>query len=344
MMSKQTSRKNSILSENCGNMEEFSTNLTPFVINSIIFLSTCIAFVFFEFTTIQAKRNGFFCNDPSINYPFQEDTISTEMLILINVIVSMSIIVVVEQIVSCETRSLDIFSTRDLHWLPRLCKSNHLWPIRAIKVMLLLTWYIMATIILTDSIKVTVGRLRPHFISVCNPNVTCSGQDTKYITNYVCQGSTAKDENDARLSFPSGHASMSATVMGFIIIYVQLRCNPPRRIVLLKPLLHLSMGILALWIAMTRVSDYQHHMGDVLFGILLGTIIGVLGGLHATKGTDMLYLSSSDLGKSHVLLDRSNEPSSYDSTRLNIQNCNPHESLSENKGSNGHVNDLECGK
>jgi len=343
-MSKHTSRKNSILSENCAKMEEFSTHLTPVLINSLIFLSTTITFVVFEFTTIKAKTNGFFCNDLSILFAYKEDTISTEMLILINVIVSMSVIIVVEQIVTFETRSLEIFSTRDQHWLPRLCQSNHLWPIRAIKVMLLLTWYIMANTILTDAMKVTVGRLRPHFISVCNPNVTCSSSNTTYITNYGCQSSTAKDENDARLSFPSGHASMSATVMGFVMVYVQLRCNPSRNIVLLKPILHLAMLILAMWIAMTRVSDYQHHMSDVLFGFLLGTIIGIFGGLHATKGTDMLSISKDDFGESHVLLNRCNEPCSYDSKALNIKSSNQHESFSRIKGSNGHVNDLECGK
>merc|ERR1712165_439829 len=109
-------------------------------------------------------------------------------------------------------------TTKDENWLHRLCKANHLWPIRAIKIILILSWYIMSNTIITDTIKVTVGRLRPHFLSVCNPNVTCSSYDATYHTDYVCQNVTAKDENDARLSFPSGHASMSACVMGFIMV------------------------------------------------------------------------------------------------------------------------------
>lgn len=343
-MSKHTSRKNSILSENLEKMEEFSSQLTPVLINSLIFLCTCITFIVFEFTTVKAYRNGFFCNDPSIRYPLKPDTISTELLILINVIVSMSVIVVVEQIVTHETRSLQIFSTRDQHWLPRLCKANHLWPIRAIKVMLILTWYIMANTILTDVIKVTVGRLRPHFLAVCNPNVTCSSDDPTYYTNYECQQVTTKDENDARLSFPSGHASMSATVMGFLMVYIQIRCNISGKIALLKPILHLATVILAVWIAMTRVTDYQHHMNDVLAGFLIGTIIGILGGLHVTKGTDMLFLSKGDLGESHVLLDKSNEPCSYDSKVLDIRSSHQHESLSGNKGSIQHVDELESSK
>lgn len=341
-MSKHSSRKNSILSDNLEKMEEFSTHFAPVLINCLIFLCTTITFVVFEFTTITAHRNGFFCNDPSISYPLKPDSISTGMLILVNVVVSMSVIVVVEQIVTYETRSLQIFTTKDENWLHRLCKANHLWPIRAIKVILILSWYIMSNTIITDTIKVTVGRLRPHFLSVCNPNVTCSSYDATYHTDYVCQNVTAKDENDARLSFPSGHASMSACVMGFIMVYVQIRCNPSGKIVLLKPILHLAMAILALWIAMTRVSDYQHHLNDVLFGFLLGTIVGVLGGLHATKGTDMLFLSKSDINESHVLLDRSNEPCTYDSKALDIPNNHLQESLNGHKGN--HISDLECAK
>ena len=45
---------------------------------------------------------------------------------------------------------------------------------------------------LTDVTKYWVGRLRPHFIAVCNPDfslIKC-GTDTSpiYVTDYVCRG------------------------------------------------------------------------------------------------------------------------------------------------------------
>ena len=128
------------------------------------------------------------------------------------------------------------------------------------------------------------------------------------------------------------------------MVYIQIRCNISGKIALLKPILHLATVILAVWIAMTRVTDYQHHMNDVLAGFLIGTIIGILGGLHVTKGTDMLFLSKGDLGESHVLLDKSNEPCSYDSKVLDIRSSHQHESLSGNKGSIQHVDELESSK
>ena len=39
---------------------------------------------------------------------------------------------------------------------------------------------------------------------------------------------------------------------------------------------------LAMWISMTRVSDYHHHLIDVLSGIVLGGSIGFVGGVHST--------------------------------------------------------------
>ena len=38
-----------------------------------------------------------------------------------------------------------------------------------------------------------------------------------------------------------------------------------------------------MWISTTRVSDHHHHLIDVLFGMLLGGFIGMVGGIHATS-------------------------------------------------------------
>jgi hypothetical protein len=80
---------------------------------------------------------------------------------------------------------------------------------------------------ITDICKYTIGRLRPHFIEVCNPDFSlfdCTGLDGQplYVTNYVCRGNPglfngdvqeAQDRiQEARVSFLSGHASFSFQV------------------------------------------------------------------------------------------------------------------------------------
>ena len=68
----------------------------------------------------------------------------------------------------------------------------------------------VVTTILTNVGKYTTGKLRPHFLAVCKPDfskLNCTtGFQKNFITNYECTGDKHKI-NEARLSFPSGHAS-----------------------------------------------------------------------------------------------------------------------------------------
>ena len=72
-----------------------------------------------------------------------------------------------------------------------------------------------ATVVLTDVGKYSIGRLRPHFLAVCKPDfskLNCTtGFQKNFITDYECTG----DEDlikEARLSFPSGHASFAGII------------------------------------------------------------------------------------------------------------------------------------
>ena len=95
---------------------------------------------------------------------------------------------------------------------------------------------ITLTLVLTEIGKLWIGRLRPYFIAVCNPDfskVVCStdrGRPGDVFYNFIdtsgnfCRG----DENEvkqARLSFPSGHASYSCYTMGFLILYLEARAR-----------------------------------------------------------------------------------------------------------------------
>lgn len=87
---------------------------------------------------------------------------------------------------------------------------------------------------LTDIGKYSVGRLRPHFIDGCKPEgpgldlINCKVGE--YITNFTCTTTNKKVFADLRLSFPSGHASMSAMAMIFLAVsseeYVDRKLRP----------------------------------------------------------------------------------------------------------------------
>lgn len=86
--------------------------------------------------------------------------------------------------------------------------------------------------LLTDISKFTAGRLRPHFITVCQPHVRtptgimlledyCGAPESKYkyITDYACFGPDHM-QRDTRLSFMSGHSSYSAYSAAFAVVSI----------------------------------------------------------------------------------------------------------------------------
>jgi len=136
-------------------------------------------------------------------------------------------------------------------------------------------------------LKYSVGRLRPHFFDMCQPDmlgVTCTDKHglPLYVTAYTCLGTNTGRLKDMRLSFPSGHASLSSYSMIFAVIYLQARLtwHGSR---LLRPLLQTGLVWVAIGVSVSRISDYKHHWGDVLAGFLVGLIIAILTGLYAAK-------------------------------------------------------------
>jgi len=81
----------------------------------------------------------------------------------------------------------------------------------------------------------------------------------------------------ARLSFPSGHASFSAQAMVFIALYLQARLvsNDRSKPIYLVPFLQLIAVAFAIWVSLTRLTDFKHHPGDVLVGAILGAAVQV---------------------------------------------------------------------
>ena len=132
------------------------------------------------------------------------------------------------------------------------------------------------------------GRLRPHFIEVCNPNISmnanvCGTLDSPvYVTDFQCLGQPGLSDSelrsrlhDMRLSFVSGHASLSTYSMWFSIVYLHQRMAT-RNFRLVKPLIQVGCALFAVFTSLTRVSDYKHHPEDVVGGAILGVLVSSL--------------------------------------------------------------------
>ena len=86
---------------------------------------------------------------------------------------------------------------------------------------------------------------------------------------------TTLDKNvlkEAILSFVSGHASTSFYAAVFLTIFMNSYITEWN----VKILLQISHILLAIWISITRITDYMHHPEDVVFGCILGIFTALL--------------------------------------------------------------------
>ncbi|KAF7706741.1 hypothetical protein HF521_019995 [Silurus meridionalis] len=123
----------------------------------------------------------------------------------------------------------------------------------------------------TDIAKVSVGRLRPHFLDVCRPDFSRINCSLGYITEYMCTGDESQVQ-EARKSFFSGHASFSMYTMLYLALYLQSRFTWEGAR-LLRPLVQFTLLMMAFYTGLSRVSDHKHHPSDVLAGFVQGALV-----------------------------------------------------------------------
>jgi len=128
--------------------------------------------------------------------------------------------------------------------------------------------------VLTNIIKLAVGRPRPDFVFRCWPDGTVP-LDAFTSSELPCTG----DRDvvmEGRKSFPSGHSSFSFATWGFVFLYLSgklgtFRHSEPGQT--WKLLLSLSLLVAPLMIAISRTADYHHHWQDVVAGSILGMAV-----------------------------------------------------------------------
>jgi len=247
--------------------------LTHFILDVICLLAVGLP-ILMLYLFGQPHIRGFFCHDSSIRHPYLPSTVPSSVMIPINYIVPILTFLLVET-VNLKANSKAVLSS-----------SYHHTKVFAFGG--------LSTTLLTDLTKYTVGRPRPHFIDVCNPDVvfnneTCGTHESPiYVTEYECRGNEKlfpdaekRDDKlkDSRLSFWSGHASLTWFAMFYTAMFLQWRLmlgEQKNSVALVVAVLQVGCLIFALYTSVTRVADYKHHPGDVLAGSLLGVVWSVI--------------------------------------------------------------------
>uniref|UniRef100_F1KY03 Phosphatidic acid phosphatase type 2/haloperoxidase domain-containing protein n=1 Tax=Ascaris suum TaxID=6253 RepID=F1KY03_ASCSU len=274
-------------------------NTRNIAIGPLIFDCAICAVVAFLFCAIpelaiQPYRRGFFCDDDSIRYPYKGNTIPTFALVFI------LIAVIIITVAGVETFRVIRLSKNDISVYRLKGRDVHRLFVRFCAYAAHCVLGTLVSVIVCQITKYAVGRLRPHFISVCDPdiNMTACAISHEYITDYICNGKSESRIRDARLSFFSGHATTAMCVAVFCVLYLQARL--PRRMygISLLPLFQTILIGGALLIGYSRISDNMHHWSDVLVGFLIGATVGFLSAVYFAqlfKRRNAIYKSEEQL-------------------------------------------------
>jgi len=229
-------------------------------------------------TVAKPFERGFYFDDESIRYPYKTDTVTSATLYAVGATIVIVVIVIVEIAIAFSTPN----GQKPIYGI----KGKPIHPLLSSLYVYLgycVVGFIMVQIA-TDICKNMVGRLRPHFISACDPDwekINCSG--FQYVQEPFCQTTNEKRLKDARVSFLSGHSSYSSYMMFYLVFYLQARWRWPQHSLMGKHLLQFAFVMLALFTGLSRISDYKHHWSDVMSGFALGTLGACLTALHIGK-------------------------------------------------------------
>ncbi|KAM5172494.1 phospholipid phosphatase 3-like [Mantella aurantiaca] len=221
-------------------------------------------FLICELGVVAPVHRGFFCDDNSIRFPAtQEETVSDTMLISVGILITGVAIVLGE----CHR----VNKQRRAESGPREGYLSSVYR-------QILPFFFGSALgqSLTNAAKLSAGRLRPHFLAVCQPAaLNCTAG---YVEDYECTGNPSA-VTEARKSFYSGHASFAMYSMMYLSFYLQVRMTWSGAR-LLRPLVQFVLILLALYTGFTRISDYRHHPSDVAIGFLQGALVAYWVAFH----------------------------------------------------------------
>ncbi|KTG05059.1 hypothetical protein cypCar_00021425 [Cyprinus carpio] len=169
------------------------------------YLSSSLPFVIMNIASQPFKR-GIYCQDESISYPVKQDTIT---------IATLAVVTITCTVIITSSGEAYLVYSKKIH-------SNSIFNQYVSAIYKVLGAFLFGGAVsqsLTDLAKYTIGRPRPHFLTVCAPKF-CKG----YMASINCTGDP-RDVTEARLSFYSGHASFGMYCMLFLAFYVQARLN-----------------------------------------------------------------------------------------------------------------------
>ena len=200
-------------------------------------------------------RNGEVVN-PEFSYPFRKDIVPIWLAALLAFMVPFIFILLMQ----IRLRSFDDANTATMGLL----------------------YSLISAAVFQVFIKWLIGGLRPHFLSVCKPNINVtnygSGQgfDGLLFDRSICTGNE-REINDALESMPSGHSTAAFAGLLYCSLYLnaKLKIFANYRPQYWKLVLFYAPLLGATLIASSLTIDHYHHWYDILAGAVIGTMFAI---------------------------------------------------------------------
>ncbi|RZC39569.1 PAP2 domain containing protein, partial [Asbolus verrucosus] len=173
-----------------------------------------------------------------------------------------------------------------------------LWCYKAYQMLLAFGFGLLCAMVTVTLSKSITGRLRPHFLTVCAPDINCSLAENQHIyhINFNCTKNLDKPGilKNARLSFPSGHANFFMYCAVFFSIYLQKKMvwDGPK---LFKSTIQFLSILSAFCIGLSRISNNFHHWTDVTAGFAIGGAYAVCANLKVLRTEASIDAASTNL-------------------------------------------------
>ena len=131
------------------------------------------------FLKVYKKFRGFFCDDQNLKHPYLEQTVPISLCISIWAAISIILILLIE--------SLRSYVEKDREGPIK----NNRTPWIAIELYRHFGYFLLGSVsclLFTEIAKYTIGRLRPHFLTICDPDLTeelCRDPNNSEYTRFV---------------------------------------------------------------------------------------------------------------------------------------------------------------
>ncbi|CAF1177573.1 unnamed protein product [Adineta ricciae] len=271
--------------------------LATAVLDSIVLVfAIIIAFLLRASDIFPVRQQRFLCDDARYLQSYEDANTERNYIILSNL--TLYILCLATPIVIISTieliRSFVTYHSYRARFAIRFKECLMRSLARILKYTSVFIFGALATTVLTDILKIMSGRLRPYFLTLCNlDQKSCNGMGLNDAEVVCLSKNLTGLSREARLSFPSLHASLSMYSAMFLAIYLH-RGIRIERVRIVKPFLVLSIITLSVVAGGVRLASNKNHWEDVAFGFGLGAIMAFY--LMKTLRSSKPYFSS-PLGK-----------------------------------------------